>query len=46
MKQSFGRMEQIEECSLRTHLIQTSREEREDAEETPPLVPLSKFPWP
>ncbi|KAF8097507.1 hypothetical protein N665_0286s0018 [Sinapis alba] len=38
---------QINECSLRTHLIQTRREEgEEDAEETPSLLPLSKFPWP
>ena len=36
---------QIKECSLRTHLIQTRREE--DAEvETPPVLPQSKFPWP
>ncbi|CAF2147737.1 BnaA01g06450D [Brassica napus] len=39
---------QIKECSLRTHLIQTRREEgEEDAEEeTPPLLPPRKFPWP
>ncbi|CAH8355694.1 unnamed protein product [Eruca vesicaria subsp. sativa] len=40
---------QINECSLRTHLIQSRREGEEDAEEeeeTPSLLPLSKFPWP
>ena len=48
LKPSFGGMEQIKECSLRTHLIQTRREEgEEDAEEeTPPLLPPRKFPWP